>query len=129
MERTAIGAWSLLLASALAGCVVGGEEVSGEGSCVYLVTFEGRRYVGSAPGDFEVGERLGGAVRAGCDDTGGDPDDPGTPDERVTAYAIEGVDPDLAIVLDPVAPDVVLVASEAGTTLPEELRGVTSEGP
>ncbi|MFF0202368.1 DUF6281 family protein [Streptomyces sp. NPDC005017] len=123
-----MSAWSPLLALALAGCGVGGEEVSGEGSCVYLVTFEGRRYVGGAPEDFEVGERLGGAVLAGCDDTGGDSDDPGAPDERVTAYAIEGVDPDLAVVLDPVAPDVVLVASESGATLPGELRGVVGRG-
>ncbi|MET9731447.1 DUF6281 family protein [Streptomyces sp. NPDC006458] len=123
MKRTVVGAWGLLMVT-LAGCTVGGGGGEGEASCVHLVMYQGRRYVGHAPGDVEVGERLGAAVRPGCDDTGGYPDDPGTPDERVTAYAIQGVDPALAIVLDPVAPDVVLVAWESGATLPVELRGV-----
>ncbi|MFJ5777443.1 DUF6281 family protein [Streptomyces sp. NPDC093094] len=128
MKRTVVGAGVLAVTALLAGCTVTDGGGEGAASCAYVVLYEGRRYLDHEPADVEVGERLGTAVKPGCDDTGGYPDDPGTPDERVPVYAIEGVDPALAFVLDPSAPDVVLVAEEAERTLPPEVRRLLRTG-
>jgi hypothetical protein len=87
------------------------------------VDYDGRRYIDHRAGDFEIGERLGTAVKPACDDTGGYPDDgPGEPERRVTAYAIKGVDPAVAITLEGDPPDSVMVLYRKGEPLPPEAR-------
>ncbi|SDM97712.1 hypothetical protein SAMN04487981_103135 [Streptomyces sp. cf386] len=83
-----------LLLTAAVGCTESGGAA--EASCAYVVTYEGRSYLDVANIDFTVGERLGTATIPECDDT---PNDPGVtvPEGRITAYAVEGTDPAVAI--------------------------------
>ncbi|MGW6910593.1 DUF6281 family protein [Streptomyces sp. NPDC054940] len=83
-----------LLLSAAVGCTESGGAA--EALCAYVVTYEGRSYLDAANIDFTVGERLGTATIPECDDT---PNDPGgtVPEGRITAYAVEGTDPAVAI--------------------------------
>ncbi|GAA4068883.1 DUF6281 family protein [Streptomyces shaanxiensis] len=77
---------------AAAGCA----GASSEALCSGLVTYDDRDYLPTEKSDFTVGERLGTATVAECDDT---PNDPGVgiPESTTGAYAIEGVDPTEAI--------------------------------
>ncbi|AZQ37003.1 hypothetical protein EJ357_29080 [Streptomyces cyaneochromogenes] len=83
-----------LLLSAVVGCAESGGAA--EASCAHMVTYGGRSYLGVANIDFAVGERLGTATVPECDDT---PNDPGVtvPEGRITAYAVQGTDPAVAI--------------------------------
>ncbi|MFE5820097.1 DUF6281 family protein [Streptomyces sp. NPDC056479] len=89
-----------LLLTAAVGCGEGegGVEPGGaaEASCAYVVTYADRSYLDVGGSDFTVGERLGTATVPGCDDT---PNAPGgaVPEGRITAYAVEGMDPSVAI--------------------------------
>lgn len=85
---------SLLLAAAAVGCA--GPGGAGEASCAYLVTYGSRTYLDIANVDFTVGEKLGTATVATCDDTPNDAGDT-VPEDRVTAYEVEGTDPVVAI--------------------------------
>ncbi|MFI9153077.1 DUF6281 family protein [Streptomyces sp. NPDC053367] len=128
MGRGSALAVVLLAGVLLAGCTVSGGDGEAAGSCAYVALYDGRRYSGYEAGDVQVGERLGTAVLPACDDTGGRPDDPGTPGRRVPAFAVEGVDPAVAITTGTGSPDVVLVAEGAGQTLPPEVREVVRIG-
>ncbi|MFI5553448.1 DUF6281 family protein [Streptomyces sp. NPDC051738] len=85
-----------LLLSAAVGCTTTESGGAAEASCAHMVTYGGRSYEGVANIDFTVGERLGTATIPECDDT---PNDPGVsvPEGRITAYAVEGTDPAVAI--------------------------------
>ncbi|MFE9024630.1 DUF6281 family protein [Streptomyces sp. NPDC007808] len=82
---------------AAAGCTGASTEgVSGSASCSGLVTYDSRGYLPTEKSVLTVGERLGTATVAGCDDTPND-SDPGIPESTTGAYAIEGADPTEAI--------------------------------
>ncbi|MDQ0763492.1 DUF6281 family protein [Streptomyces canus] len=90
---TALRILAVALLAAVAGCTSGGEAAS---SCAGVVTFENRDYLPTEKTGFTVGERLGTATIAECDDTPGDPGV--TIAEGTTgAYAVDGVDPAEAI--------------------------------
>ncbi|MEV5531465.1 DUF6281 family protein [Streptomyces prunicolor] len=83
---------TVLLAAAV-GCSDGGSSAA---SCAGLVTFQNRGYLPTVDEDFTVGEQLGTATVPECDDTPNDPD-VAVPEGKTTAYAVEGMDPSLAI--------------------------------
>ncbi|MEU2786791.1 MULTISPECIES: DUF6281 family protein [Streptomyces] len=80
-----------------AGCSGGGGGgEAGEASCSGLVTYDGRDYLPTAKSGFTVGERLGTATVAACEDTPNDPET-GLPEATTGVYAVEGADPTEAV--------------------------------
>ncbi|MET9787100.1 DUF6281 family protein [Streptomyces canus] len=79
------------------GCSPGGDS-GGEAaaSCAGVVTYENRDYLPTQDEDFTVGERLGTARIAECDDTPNDPD-VAIPEGTTDAYLVEGRVPAEAI--------------------------------
>lgn len=94
MKRAALLVTVAILAAA--GCTGANGGVSGSASCSGLVIFDGRDYLPTEKSDFTVGERLGTATVAECDDTPNEPE-VAIPESRTGAYAIEGVDPTEAV--------------------------------
>ncbi|WP_369273050.1 DUF6281 family protein [Streptomyces sp. R11] len=88
----------LLMAALLVTAAVGCTEAGGaaEASCAYVVTYANRSYPDVANTDFTVGKKLGTATIPACDDTPNDPPD-AVGEQRITAYAVEGMDPAVAI--------------------------------
>ena len=82
-----------LLSSVLLSACSGGTVTGAEGSCAALLDWNGVRYQGSGyrlpP---EVGERLGEGTYPGCDDGGGP-----VSEQNVQVFAVEGVDPAVAV--------------------------------
>ncbi|CAM5280374.1 DUF6281 family protein [Streptomyces chartreusis] len=90
---------AVLLVLAASGCGEGGAtepDGTAAASCAYMVTYADRTYLGTADTDFTVGKKLGTATVPECDDTPNDPEG-AVPEGRVTAYAVEGTDPAVAI--------------------------------
>lgn len=89
---------ALLLSTAVGCTETGGAEPGGaaEASCAYVVTYASRSYQDVANTDFTVGKKLGTATIPACDDTPNDPPD-AIGEQRITAYAVEGTDPAVAI--------------------------------
>ncbi|MFI9802736.1 DUF6281 family protein [Streptomyces sp. NPDC052302] len=79
-----------------AGCSGGGGGEAGEASCSGLVTYDGRDYLPTAKSGFTVGERLGTATVAACEDTPNDPET-GLPEATTGVYTVEGADPTEAV--------------------------------
>ncbi|GAA5703757.1 hypothetical protein AQJ43_26025 [Streptomyces avermitilis] len=88
-------------------------------SCAYLVEYQSRTYAGSAARDFTLGDELGAATLPPCDDTPNDDSDGRTTPTSTTAYAIEGVDPAIAIALEQSSDDVIFIDVDSDWTLPE----------
>ena len=79
------------------GCSSGDPSRGGAAvSCAAVVTFENRDYLPTRDEDFTVGERLGTARIAECDDTPNDPD-VAIPEGTTNAYLVEGRDPAEAV--------------------------------
>jgi hypothetical protein len=117
----------VLSAAAVVAVSVGGcTSVSGGGdsaaSCAFLVEYENRTYSDVANIDFTVGDELGAATLPTCDDTPNDHDDGETAPAATTAYAVEGLDPSIAIAVGGAPDDVVLVAVRSGTEIPPEVQ-------
>ncbi|MFH0522414.1 DUF6281 family protein [Streptomyces sp. M41] len=87
---------SLLLATAVGCAEPGATGAAAEASCAYVVSYDSRTYQDVANVDFTVGGKLGTATVLACDDT---PHDPGgsVPEQRITAYQIDGMDPSVAV--------------------------------
>lgn len=125
-------AWALLaatLAPLSAGCTSvsssdDGDGVRPEASCAYVVEYDSRRYLGREETDVPVGKSLGGATRAACDDTPGDGDD-GEGPALMTAFAVRGVDPRVAIAVAEDTDEYRLVVADTVKELPPELKKVT----
>ncbi|MDX3383501.1 DUF6281 family protein [Streptomyces niveiscabiei] len=127
--RAAVSRFAVLLAVG-AGAVLSGGCAAGNsdaGSCASAADFGGRRYSGPAGAEFTLGEAVGTAVLPACDDTGGD-DDPGIAAREVRAYAVAGVDPSVAIVVDG-STETLLVAMGARGQLPVEVRALLTREP
>ncbi|MER7484449.1 DUF6281 family protein [Streptomyces sp. NPDC126497] len=102
-----------------AGCASPGGGGAGA-SCAFRVEYGGRVYADVPRAEFTTGGKLGPAVLPSCDDAPGDGDGPASP-ESTTAYAVEGVDPAVAIAVDD-APDGVLFVVDSGDGLPPEVK-------
>ncbi|MBO0919043.1 DUF6281 family protein [Streptomyces laculatispora] len=118
---------TLLLAAALvtlsASCTTSSDSDGGESaaSCANDVTYQNRTYSGTHSAKITTWEKLGVATRAPCDDTPNDDED-GRTEPTTTAYAVEGVDPAIAIWVQDASDDVLFVAAESGKELPPEVR-------
>ncbi|MGW7046038.1 DUF6281 family protein [Streptomyces avermitilis] len=94
----------------------GGESAS---SCAYLVEYQNRTYTDAQARDFTLGDKLGAATLPPCDDTPNDDSDGRTTPTSTAAYAIEGVDPRIAIALEQSSDDVIFINVDSDKTLPE----------
>ncbi len=125
-------AWALMaatLAPLSAGCTSESSSDDGDGarpapSCAYVVEYDGRTYLGREETDVPVGKSLGGATRPACDDTPGDGDD-GEGPALMTAFAVPGVDPGIAIAVAEDTGEYRLVVADTVKELPPELKKVT----
>ncbi|MBX9362903.1 DUF6281 family protein [Streptomyces sp. WAC04114] len=125
---------SLLLAAALASLSVGCSSVSSPDddtdgarpapSCAYVVEYDGRTYLGRSETYVPVGKSLGAATRPACDDTPGDGDEEEGP-ALMTAFAVRGVDPSVAVAVAEDPGEYRLVVADSVKELPPELRKVT----
>ncbi|MBB6419118.1 DUF6281 family protein [Streptomyces sp. AK010] len=124
---------SLLLAAALASLSVGCTSASSPDdtdgarpapSCAYVVEYDGRTYLGREETDVPVGKSLGAATRPACDDTPGDGDE-GEGPALMTAFAVRGVDPAVAVAVAEGPGVYRLVVADSVKELPPELRKVT----
>ncbi|MFF9114072.1 DUF6281 family protein [Streptomyces massasporeus] len=125
---------SLLLAAALASLSVGCSSVSSPDddtdgarpapSCAYVVEYDGRTYLGRAETYVPVGKSLGAATRPACEDTPGDGDEEEGP-ALMTAFAVRGVDPSVAVAVAEDPGEYRLVVADSVKELPPELRKVT----
>jgi hypothetical protein len=121
-------AMTLLCLATAAGCGGDGERgackqrspsVEVAGSCAFVVEYDGHRYFGNAaPVGPVEGRPLGTATQPGCQDT---PDLPAPPDSEVEVAEIEGVRPDLAIMIRN-RDDTVLIREDHGQLPPEVER-------
>lgn len=114
----------LLLAVAVTASAVGCASPGGGGdsaSCAYRVTYEDRTYRDVANVEFEVGEKLGAASSAPCEDTGGQSEVEEPASESV-AYAVEGIDADIAIAVGDSPGDATFFAVDTGKDLPPEVE-------
>ncbi|GAB2721284.1 DUF6281 family protein [Streptomyces bullii] len=122
-------AWALVaatVASLSVGCTSQSGDEPGEAaaSCAYVVDHDGRRYLGREETAIPVGESLGGATRAACDDTPGDGDD-GEGPVLMTAFTVRGVDPAVAIAVAEDTDRFRLVVADSLKELPPELKKLT----
>ncbi|MDN0200574.1 DUF6281 family protein [Streptomyces sp. S.PNR 29] len=115
-------AW-VLLATALSAACTSVPDGGGDAapSCAYVVEYDSRRYMGWAETDLPVGESLGGATRPACDDTPDDGDD-GEGPTLTTAFAVRGVDPNIAIAVAEDPGEYRLAVVDHVKELPPELR-------
>ncbi|MEU2584795.1 DUF6281 family protein [Streptomyces avermitilis] len=88
-------------------------------SCAYLVEYQNRTYSDAPASDFTPGNKLGAATLPPCDDTPNDDSDGRTTPTSTTAYAIQGVDPGIAIALEQPSDDVIFINVDSDKTLPE----------
>lgn len=97
----------------------GGESAS---SCAFLVDYRNRTYSDVANVDFTVEDKLGPATLPPCDDTPNDDDDGRATPTSTTAYAVEGLDPGIAIAVGEEPGDARFVAVYSGNEIPPEVR-------
>ncbi|WP_206341691.1 DUF6281 family protein [Streptomyces ureilyticus] len=97
----------------------GGESAS---SCAFLVDYENRTYSDVANVDFTVEDKLGPATLPPCDDTPNDDDDGRATPTSTTAYAVEGLNPSIAIAVGEEPGDARFVAVYSGNEIPPEVR-------
>ncbi|MEU2265235.1 DUF6281 family protein [Streptomyces olindensis] len=130
LPRTGRGPTWALLAAALAPLSAGctstppGDDARPEASCAYVVEYDSRTYLGREETDVPVGKSLGSATRPACDDTPGDGDDGEAP-ALMTAFALPGVDPAVAIAVAEDTDAYRLVVADTVKELPPELRKLT----
>ncbi|GAA2422075.1 DUF6281 family protein [Streptomyces glaucus] len=117
-SRTAWALPAVVAAAVSAGCASppGGSGGAGS-SCAYVVEYDGRRYLGGEETDAPLGEPIGTATLLACDDTPGDGDDGAGP-RPLAAYAVEGVDPGVAVAVAEGPGDVRLVTAGSATASP-----------
>ncbi|MFF6875309.1 MULTISPECIES: DUF6281 family protein [unclassified Streptomyces] len=117
---------AVTLLSLSVGCTAASpdDEAQPQASCAYVIEYDSRRYLGREVTDVPVGESLGSATRPACDDTPGDGDD-GEGPVLMTAFALRGVDPAVAIAVaeDPGA--YRLAVADSVKELPPALRKMT----
>ncbi|GAA4804880.1 DUF6281 family protein [Streptomyces ziwulingensis] len=109
------------LAAAAACTVPGGGGGEAAASCAITATYGGRTYTDVGDIDFTLGAALGPAEFPPCADT---PNDPGTTvgREPTRAYAVEGVDPRVAIAVRWDEDEPVLLAVRSDDGVPPEIE-------
>ncbi|GAA2242458.1 hypothetical protein GCM10010232_31850 [Streptomyces amakusaensis] len=112
------------LAVAAAGCTKESSSPDGGGaaaaSCAYVMRFADRTYQHQDKVKFEVGEKVGTAHSIPCNDTGQDsPQDPVT---KSVAYAVEGLDPDVAVAIGDSPQDADFFSLGMGREMPAEVE-------
>ncbi|GGZ17701.1 hypothetical protein GCM10010365_42050 [Streptomyces poonensis] len=109
-----------------AGCTSSGSSGDGggdaAGSCAVRWTYEGHNYRSISNVDFQVGEKLGTVGKPSCDDTPSDGEDEPAPADKSTAYAVEGLDTDVAIAVGDTPEKASLFALDADGGLPPEVK-------
>ncbi|MEF9905839.1 DUF6281 family protein [Streptomyces sp. P9-A2] len=116
LVRALVAGAALVLSAACTSSSDGGSEAS----CEFRVEYDERMYSDVANAEFTLGKKLGPAVFVPCDDSSDDGSDQASPDSTV-AYAIEGVDPRIALAVDDAPDDVLLVAVDFSEDLPPEV--------
>jgi hypothetical protein len=107
------------------GCSSGsGDGDGGAASCAYVVEYENRTYLGRGETDIPVEDVLGTATKPACDDTPDDDSDGETAPTSLTAYAVQGVDPSVAIAVGEAPGDVRLALVDTLKKLPPEVKKV-----
>ncbi|MER5749133.1 DUF6281 family protein [Streptomyces sp. NPDC002088] len=101
----------------------GGGGEAGGSSCVIAATYGGRTYTQVANVDFTAGKALGPAEFPPCDDTGHNGDVAGP--EPTTAYAVDGLNPRIAIAVRYPSDEVMLLAVQPSGSLPPEVKALT----
>ncbi|WP_406130368.1 DUF6281 family protein [Streptomyces sp. NBC_00989] len=120
-----VSGWALpaaVLVTMSVACTSSSDSGDGESasSCAYVVEYQSHEYSGTEATDFTIGDKLGAATVPPCDDTPSDDNGGRTAATWATAYAIEGVDPGIAIALDRTYDDeVIFVNVDSGKKLPE----------
>ncbi|MET9904480.1 DUF6281 family protein [Streptomyces sp. NPDC006446] len=99
-----------------------GDGGSSESVCAFLVDYQNREYSDVANVDFTVGDKLGPATLPPCDDTPNDDDDGRAAPSSTTAYAVEGLDPSIAIAVGEEPSEARLVVVYSGTEIPPEVK-------
>ncbi|MFD7291973.1 DUF6281 family protein [Streptomyces sp. NPDC059897] len=110
----------MVVAALTAGCTAQGGGGQAEGVCAIAAKYEGRTYTQVANVDFTVGHALGPAEFPPCHDTPNDGDAAGP--EPTTAYAVDGLNPRIAIAIRYTSDEVVLLAVQPGGSLPPEVK-------
>lgn len=114
--------WTLLsavLVTMSVACTSSSDSGESASSCAYRAEYQNRTYSGAEARGFTLGNKLGAATLPPCDDTPSDDSDGQTTPTSTTAYAIEGVDPSIAIALEQASDDVIFVNVDSDTKLPE----------
>ncbi|MFI1728948.1 DUF6281 family protein [Streptomyces acidicola] len=119
--RTTIVRALVAAATVAASAACAASSVEAEASCEYRVEYDKRMYSDIANAEFKVGEKLGSAVFPRCDDSSDGEGGQLSPDSTV-AYAIEGVDPSVAIAVDDAPDDVFFVLKTLENDLPPEVK-------
>ncbi|MEU3791606.1 DUF6281 family protein [Streptomyces fructofermentans] len=110
-----------VVVAVLTGCGAGSGGGDAAASCAALVDYRDHQYMGTEALGLTRGEPLGTAtLPPPCQDTG-EGGDPGGP-TSVTALAVRGVDPDIAITLETAEDDVLYINRDSDVTLPEIKR-------
>ncbi|MFJ7422642.1 DUF6281 family protein [Streptomyces uncialis] len=99
----------------------GGDGDGRAESCAYRVLYQDRTYRDVANVEFTAGRKLGPATVPLCEDTG-DQDKAEEPGETTTAYAVDGISPDVAVAVGDSPGDAALVAVYSGDKLPPEIQ-------
>ncbi|MFI9760823.1 DUF6281 family protein [Streptomyces sp. NPDC051963] len=106
--------------AAVTGCGSSGSDDGDESaSCDYRVVYEGHTYGDVANVRFEVGEKLGTVTLPACDDTNEGPKESPT---TSTAYAVRGLDPDIALAVGETPSEAIFVAVNPDNDLPTEVK-------
>ncbi|MFH9392915.1 DUF6281 family protein [Streptomyces sp. NPDC017413] len=122
--RATLAAAALIMSTSCAGA--GTTQGSAGSSCAALLEYEGHTYLGHALYPHEeddgngvrAGRPLGAGTVPGCNDTPNEGEQEAT-SERVTVYAIEGVDPVYAVTVDHPAGGTLYIEQASKKTLPE----------
>ena len=115
----------LLAAAVLAvsvACTSPGDGGASASVCAFLVDYQNREYSDVANVDFTVGSKLGPAALPPCDDTPNSDDDGREAPTSTTAYAVEGLDPGIAIAVGEDPGEARFVAVYSGNEIPPEVR-------
>ncbi|MET9735160.1 DUF6281 family protein [Streptomyces sp. NPDC006458] len=118
-------AMGMLLAAALmasaAACTTDSSNGATSNACVHQFIYEDRSYQDVANVEFAVGDKLGKATQPPCDDTGGQ-DEVVEPEPPQTAYAVQGLSPNVAIAVGDTPEEAKLFAAYTGSKLPPEVQ-------
>jgi len=113
----------MIVAALTTGCTAQGGGGEAAGLCAIVAKYEGRTYTQVANVDFTVGHALGPAEFPPCDDTPNDDDAVGP--EWTTAYAVDGLNPRIAIAIRYTSDEAKLLAVQPAGSPPPEVKTLT----